>query len=96
MSDDLQSILLTDFGGAYFQRDSTYSTVPCTLVYMAPERFGENLPSSKSDLWSCGVVIYELIHLRKPFRTLEELISKQTVDYDDSALCAKMGDFFEK
>ena len=93
----MQSILLADFGGAYIERDSTYSCVPATLDYMAPERSRQNVPSSKSDLWSCGVVIFEMIHLRKPFKNLVEILNKQTIDYDnDSELCAKLRDFFEK
>ena len=47
----MQSILLTDFGGAYYFKDSTYSSVHGSKLYMAPERFEENIPSSKSDLW---------------------------------------------
>lgn len=47
----MQSILLTDFSAAYIERDSTYSSVQGSPLYMAPERFEENVPSSKSDLW---------------------------------------------
>lgn len=47
-------------------------------------------------LRSCGVVIYELINLKKPFRNASELLNKEAIDYNDSELCAKLGDFFEK
>ena len=52
IDDDNESILLADFGSAYVLRDSSYSTVAGSMLYMAPERFSErNIPSPQSDLW---------------------------------------------
>jgi serine/threonine protein kinase len=47
-----------------------------TPLYLAPEAFekdGKIYP--KSDLWSCGVIIYQLIHQSLPFNSLKEIVS---------------------
>ena len=38
-----------------------------TLQYMAPEIMNSKPYSYKSDIWSLGIVLYELLALKKPF-----------------------------
>jgi serine/threonine protein kinase len=35
--------------------------------YMAPEAFIDNIYGSKTDVWSFGIIMYELLHGKTPF-----------------------------
>ena len=39
-----------------------------TLAYASPEHLAHNTVNEKSDIWSLGVTMYEMITLRQPFR----------------------------
>jgi serine/threonine protein kinase len=70
-------VKLGDFG---FSKQLTYtmalaSTICGTPYYFSPE-LCQKLPyNNKSDVWSLGVILYEMINLRKPFeaRNIQEL-----------------------
>jgi len=49
-----------------------------TLVYAAPEQIKENIINEKTDIWSLGATLYELLTLENPFRgtTIEKTVSK--------------------
>ena len=38
-----------------------------TPLYMAPECLKSNIYSAKTDLWSLGILYYELLHGKVPF-----------------------------
>ena len=40
-----------------------------TVAYASPEHINGNVVNERSDLWSLGVTMYELITLRQPFHT---------------------------
>ena len=69
------SILVADFGEAFITKD-TSDEIGGTFPYKAPER-SSDIITNKSDLWSCGVIIYEMIHLKWPFRDLNEMNSEK-------------------
>jgi serine/threonine protein kinase len=48
-----------------------------TLIYAAPEKIRENIINEKTDIWSLGITLYELLTFRNPFR---ESTVKKTVD----------------
>lgn len=65
-------IVLLDFGVAKLQAmdDSSLTqagSMPGTTAYMAPEQLLENRSGPQSDLWSLGIILYELLTNRKPF-----------------------------
>ena len=49
-----------------------------TLAYAAPEQIKEGIVSEKTDIWSLGVTLYELLTLRNPFigETVKDVVTK--------------------
>lgn len=66
-------IKITDFGAAVDCvkcKDPKEFTVICgTREYMAPEMLKENTYDYKVDVWSCGVVLYEILHRGLPYKS---------------------------
>ncbi|MCG8425781.1 MAG: serine/threonine protein kinase, partial [Chromatiales bacterium] len=81
-------IHLTDFGVAYLQEhgeDSPHQAIVGTPFYMAPEQLAGEIPDARSDLYSCGVLFYQLVFSVLPYeassvRELMELIQKSDID----------------
>jgi non-specific serine/threonine protein kinase len=65
------SIKILDFGLAKLQEQTKITkegTTVGTVAYMSPEQvIGENV-DARSDLWSWGVVLYEMISAKQPFK----------------------------
>ncbi|TXH45909.1 MAG: serine/threonine protein kinase [Burkholderiaceae bacterium] len=61
---------VTDFGIARIDGgDRTHhTTVLGSPGYMAPERYTDEAPDARVDLFSCGVLLYELLSGHAPFR----------------------------
>ena len=72
-------IVISDFG---FARDGDSNTMFDTLcgspMYMAPEIMSHKLYDNKSDLWSVGVIMYELLFGTTPYhaKNLIQLMKK--------------------
>ena len=67
------SIIITDFGIAHIQDSQSTSetrvdTIMGTPNYMAPEQYKEPEVDGRADLFSLGVILYELATGSKPFR----------------------------
>lgn len=66
-----------DFGIAIFSSGSFYGEIIGTPCYMAPEQYLHRKVSPRTDIWSIGVIIYELAFNRLPFQDLEECIHNE-------------------
>ena len=63
------TIKLTDFGFArYFDKTTMVETLCGSPLYMSPEIIKYKKYSHKADLWSIGVIIYEILTGRPPYR----------------------------
>lgn len=61
-------IKITDFGFAtYYTKDTIINTLCGSPMYMAPEIITKNGYNYKSDLWSVGIILYEMLHGYTPF-----------------------------
>lgn len=78
-------IKIADFGFARTLNDSAsmMDTICGSPLYMAPEILFKTKYSSKSDLWSVGVIIYQMIYQKHPYRnskSIIELVKKMEED----------------
>lgn len=72
-------LIITDFGFArYFESDMLLQTICGSPLYMAPEILLKKKYSIISDLWSVGIIMFEILFAKLPFdsKNLVELIHK--------------------
>lgn len=81
-------VKLSDFGMSrtYNSSCDLMSTMCGTPLYMAPEQLKNNVYDDKADVWSIGVLIYQLIHGIGPvsasnFEMLKHNTFNQTIDF---------------
>ncbi len=74
--DDKITIKIADLGFArHFETDKYLSQTLCgTPLYLAPEVINTNKHLITSDLWSIGVILYELIYHTLPFKKPKNLL----------------------
>jgi len=79
MLDGRGRVRITDFGLAVAAAEVSSGEVSGTPVYMAPEQLAGKGASARSDIYSLGLVLYEVYTGRKAFDalTLEELKRKK-------------------
>jgi len=75
MIDNNTNITLIDLGSCEVgSMKSEMNQIPLgTLTYSAPERFYGNRNTSQSDLFSLGVIMYQLLSGRFPYKSIEHL-----------------------
>ena len=76
---DTGNIKLTDFGFArYFDKDIMIQTICGSPLYMAPEIIKNKKYDHKSDLWSIGIIFYEMLMGEPPYKAknIYQLIRK--------------------
>lgn len=66
-ADDTPQAKLIDFGFARGPAHST-QTISGTVEYLAPERLRDEPPDTRTDLYSVGITLYELLAGHCPFR----------------------------
>jgi serine/threonine protein kinase/Flp pilus assembly protein TadD len=77
---------ITDFGLAKLDQASAVTkagTTLGTIAYMAPELLSGGQADWRSDIWSFGVVLYEILTGKRPFEGLYEQAIMYAVLHDD-------------
>lgn len=89
---DSYILKITDFGFAkYFTENMMIQTMCGSPLYMAPEIMKKNKYNIKSDLWSLGIIIYEMLYGTVPFKgkniiELSKNIYKKQLDFKNLTL----------
>lgn len=73
---------LTDFGIARFESgmSTRYGTFMGTMAYASPEQVRAEALDERTDIYSCGVVLYELLAGQRPFRGSDETVKRKIVE----------------
>jgi serine/threonine protein kinase len=85
--DDNFNLIITDFGLAkHFQNNEMMETMCGSPLYMAPEIMKRENYSIQSDLWSLGVILYQMLYAKLPYFSksmilLNKEINTKSVDY---------------
>ena len=58
---------LSDFGWSALVKNKSRNTFCGTFEYMAPEMYENEEYTFSVDVWSIGILLYELLHKRSPF-----------------------------
>ena len=84
----LPTVKIADFGFARFTLDqfALVQTICGSPLYMAPEVLKAEIYNAKADLWSIGIIVYELLVGRPPFAAnsipqLLKMISEDPVEF---------------
>lgn len=80
LSNDRKTIKFIDFGLSKIFSIDLNSTICGSPLYMAPELLNQQDYDSKSDIWSLGVLLYEMVYGITPFHECKTMKSlKQAV-----------------
>jgi serine/threonine protein kinase len=96
-ADGFTRVVLVDFGLAHlskvdvsWSRPTRTGTVVGTASYLAPERIEGALGDARADIWSVGVILFEMLVGRPPFRsktatrTMLQVLSSQLPELPDT------------
>eukprot|EP00755_Sulcionema_specki_P009563 Sspe_Gene.44037::Locus_21566_Transcript_1_1_Confidence_1.000_Length_3109::g.44037::m.44037 len=102
IADDLQSIVVTDFGLAKFMHLEYCATRAGTLSYMAPECWSHHY-GKEADMWAVGCILYAVATRRVEPHTMrvmfsdalkadgfQEEVAEELQDYGYSVVLAKL------
>lgn len=72
---------VTDFGIARIESAALthHTTILGSPGYMAPERYTDDAPDSRVDIFACGVLLYELLTGQPPFRGTSSAVMYQVL-----------------
>lgn len=67
--DEAFDIKICDFGWSCYLEDNTVRSTICgTYEYMPPEIVNEQFHTNKVDIWALGILLYEMLHGRAPYK----------------------------
>lgn len=85
ISDDKKTIKICDFGFAkqYDINMKRVSTVCGSPLYMAPEIYQKTGYTNSADVWSLGIILYEMIFGKHPFSSCNDIntLMELKIDY---------------
>lgn len=91
LTDKRRVLKIADFGFAKkHQEQSLHETICGSPLYMAPEIIDNKMYNNQTDLWSIGMILYEMLYGNHPFqncRTIPELkdtVSKTIIEIPPS------------
>lgn len=71
---------MCDFGGSNFSSNAKGKTHVFTIPFAAPEVLNYNKVTSKSDIWSLGVMTYRLFYGKYPFKYRRDMSKYDTIE----------------
>ncbi|XP_023164599.1 mitogen-activated protein kinase kinase kinase 7 [Drosophila hydei] len=66
LTDHRRVLKISDFGSVRTEA-TTNTNIRTTAPYMAPEIAGDQLPSPASDVFSCSVILWEMLSRKRPY-----------------------------
>lgn len=77
ITSDNKTIKLIDFGiSKVLSLNSVSATTYCgTMPYMSPEILDQKKYSYSTDIWSMGIILYELVCLEYPFNSMSSILN---------------------
>lgn len=74
LTNNRRILKIADFGFAKKSIDSSlYETICGSPMYMAPEIMGKQNYNKQTDLWSIGMILYEMLYGYHPYRSCKSL-----------------------
>ena len=93
--DEKNILKLCDFGWAVKLNNDKRTTFCGTVEYMAPEMIKKQKYDETIDIWSLGILLYELVHSYSPFCSKDSDIASIGDNIIQKHLCFKKGLSYE-
>ena len=77
---EIKIFKLCDYGISKIKTDTLLSTYCGTTEYMAPEIIKGEGHNEKCDLWSLGIIIYELYYKERPYKGKSEIVILEQIN----------------
>jgi serine/threonine protein kinase len=91
LTDNRRVLKIADFGFAKrYNEQSLHETICGSPMYMSPEIMNNNRYNNQTDLWSIGLILYEMLYAKHPFEKcksmleLKDNVSKKIIEIPPS------------